>query len=224
MCVFRRWRWWWAQTRRRIFLWRLSWLSGTCGRGETGWTFCSTRPKTCPDKSRGLVQTCPRQQRWCCHSQCPIQRDPRPKLRRSLTTLTHSPRKCVSTCSQSPQGFIFWGTFGDFRHFAFWDCTQASYKCWILWEFQGHFPIGNLLFTIVRQRTFWTFAFKDITVTYTESGTPMLNWDSRYLCHFSTEMAEIWSPGTSFQDVWTCKISALYLLYFHSYETFSGNH
>ena len=62
------------------------------------------------------------------------------------------------------------------------------------------------------------------TVTYTESGTPMLNWDSRYLCHFSTEMAEIWSPGTSFQDVWTCKISALYLLYFHSYETFSGNH
>ena len=52
----------------------------------------------------------------------------------------------------------------------------------------------------------------------------MLNWDSRYLCHFSTEMAEIWSPGTSFQDVWTCKISALYLLYFHSYEIFSGNH
>ena len=62
------------------------------------------------------------------------------------------------------------------------------------------------------------------TVTYTESGTPMLNWDSRYLCHFSTEMAEIWSPGTSFQDVWTCKISALYLLYFHSYGTFSVNH
>ena len=44
------------------------------------------------------------------------------------------------------------------------------------------------------------------TVTYTESGTPMLSWDSRYLCHFSTEMAEIWSPGTYFQDVWTCKI------------------
>ena len=53
-----------------------------------------------------------------------------------------------------------------------------------------------------------------LTVTYTESGTVMLNWDSRYLCHFSTEMAEIWSPGTSFQDVWTCKISALYFLYF----------
>ena len=61
-------------------------------------------------------------------------------------------------------------------------------------------------------------------VTYTESGTPMLNWDSRYICHFSTEMAEAWSPGTSFQDVWTYKISALYLLYFKSYETFSGNH
>ena len=56
----------------------------------------------------------------------------------------------------------------------------------------------------------------------TESGTVMLNWDSRYLCHFSTEMAEIWSPGTSFQDVWTCKISALYLLYFQSYESFCG--
>ena len=24
-------------------------------------------------------------------------------------------------------------------------------------------------------------------VAYTESGTPMLNWDSQYLCHFSTE-------------------------------------
>ena len=63
------------------------------------------------------------------------------------------------------------------------------------------------------------------TVTYTESGTPMMNWDSQYLCHFSTEMAEIWSSGTSFQDDWTCRISALlYLLYFQSYETFSGNH
>ena len=62
------------------------------------------------------------------------------------------------------------------------------------------------------------------TVTYTESGTPMLNWDSRYLCHFTTEMAEIWSPVTSFQDVWTYKISALNLLYFQSYQTFSGNH
>ena len=35
-------------------------------------------------------------------------------------------------------------------------------------------------------------------------------------------MAEIWSPGTSFQDVWTHKFSALYLLYFRSYEIFSG--
>ena len=46
-------------------------------------------------------------------------------------------------------------------------------------------------------------------------------WDSGYLCHFSTEMAEIWCPGTSFQDDWTYKFSALYLLYFQSYETFS---
>ena len=61
-----------------------------------------------------------------------------------------------------------------------------------------------------------------VTVRETESGTVMLNWDSRYLCHFSTKMAEIWSPGTSFQDVWTCKISALYLLYFQSYESFCG--
>ena len=49
-------------------------------------------------------------------------------------------------------------------------------------------------------------------------------WDSGYLCHFSTEMAEIWCAGTFFQDVWTYKISAFYLLYFQSYETFSGNH
>ena len=37
---------------------------------------------------------------------------------------------------------------------------------------------------------------------------------SQYLCHLSTELAEIWSPGTFFEDVWTYKISALYLLYF----------
>ena len=46
------------------------------------------------------------------------------------------------------------------------------------------------------------------TVRETESETVMLNWDSRYLCHFSTEMAEIWSPSTSIQDVWTNKVSA----------------
>ena len=34
-------------------------------------------------------------------------------------------------------------------------------------------------------------------------------------------MAEIWSPGTFFKDVWANKISALYLLYFQSYKTFS---
>ena len=53
-------------------------------------------------------------------------------------------------------------------------------------------------------------------------GTGHCFWDSGYLSHFSTEMAEIWSPGTSFQDVWTHKFSALYLLYFRSYEIFSG--
>ena len=70
---------------------------------------------------------------------------------------------------------------------------------------------------------FFIFAMREkCTVTYIESGTPMLTWDSRYLCHFSTKMAEIWSPGKSFQDVLTYKISALYLLYFQSYESFCG--
>ena len=55
-------------------------------------------------------------------------------------------------------------------------------------------------------------------------GTGHCFWDSRYLCHFSTEMAEILFPGTFSKGVWTHKISALYLLYFQSYETFSGNH
>ena len=48
--------------------------------------------------------------------------------------------------------------------------------------------------------------------------------DTPYLCHFSTEMAEIWSPATSYQDVFAYKISALYHLYFQSNETFSGSH
>ena len=47
-------------------------------------------------------------------------------------------------------------------------------------------------------------------------GTLHRFWKS--LRHFSTEMAEIWCPGTSFQDDWTHKISALYLLYFLSLE------
>ena len=63
------------------------------------------------------------------------------------------------------------------------------------------------------------------------SGTSTVNFivlehlhrfgDSGYLCHFSTKMAEILCPGTSFQDDWTYKFSALYLLYFQSYETLS---
>ena len=48
--------------------------------------------------------------------------------------------------------------------------------------------------------------------------------DTPYLCHFATEMAEIWSPATSYQDVFAYKISALYHLYFQSYETFSEIH
>ena len=44
-----------------------------------------------------------------------------------------------------------------------------------------------------------------------------VKWITLYLCCLLTEMAEIWSPGTFFQDVWTCKISALYLLYFQNY-------
>ena len=59
------------------------------------------------------------------------------------------------------------------------------------------------------------------TVNFIVLGHLHRFWDSGYLCHFSTEMAEIWCPGTSFQDDWTHKISALYLLYFQSYETFS---
>ena len=42
------------------------------------------------------------------------------------------------------------------------------------------------------------------------------------LCLFSTEMAEIWSPATSYQDVFVYKISALYHLFFQSYKAFSG--
>ena len=63
--------------------------------------------------------------------------------------------------------------------------------------------------------------FLNITVRDIVFGTRHCFWDSGYLCHFSTEMAEIWCPGTSFQDDWTYKFSALYLLYFQSYETFS---
>ena len=55
-------------------------------------------------------------------------------------------------------------------------------------------------------------------------GTGHCFWDSGYLCHFSTEMAEIWSLGTFFEDVWTHKISALCYLYFQTYESFSRNH
>ena len=45
-----------------------------------------------------------------------------------------------------------------------------------------------------------------------------------YLCHFSTEMAEIWSPATAYQDVFAYKILAFYHMYFQSYKAFSGSH
>ena len=60
------------------------------------------------------------------------------------------------------------------------------------------------------------------TVGGTSSWTSERQVGHRYLCHFSTEMTEIWSPGTIFQDVLSCHISALYYLCFKSYEPFSG--
>ena len=61
-----------------------------------------------------------------------------------------------------------------------------------------------------------------LTVNFIVFGTLHCFWDSGYLCHFSTEIAEIWSPGTFFKDVWAYKISAQNLLYFRSYKIFSG--
>ena len=57
---------------------------------------------------------------------------------------------------------------------------------------------------------------KSATVYKLEAQVALLHAKllSQYLCHLSTELAEIWSPGTFFEDVWTYKISALYLLYF----------
>ena len=60
------------------------------------------------------------------------------------------------------------------------------------------------------------------TVNFIVFGTLHCFWDSGYLCHFSTEIAEIWFPGTFFKDVWAYKISAQNLLYFRSYKIFSG--
>ena len=70
--------------------------------------------------------------------------------------------------------------------------------------------------------TSWNPVFT--TVGRTSNWTKNVKLDTRYLCHFSTEIAEIWTPGTFFEDVWTYKISALYPLYSQSYESFSGNH
>ena len=60
------------------------------------------------------------------------------------------------------------------------------------------------------------------TVGGTSSWTRERQFGHRYLCHFWTEMAEIWSPATFFQDVFAYKISALYHLYFQRYKAFSG--
>ena len=51
-------------------------------------------------------------------------------------------------------------------------------------------------------------------------GTGHCFWDSRYLCYFSTEMAEILFPGTSRQN----QQNFSSLLYCQSYANFSGNH
>ena len=62
------------------------------------------------------------------------------------------------------------------------------------------------------------------TVGGMSSWTRERQFGHRYLCHFWTEMAKIWSPGTFFQGVWACQISALYHFYFQSYQTFTENH
>ena len=72
-------------------------------------------------------------------------------------------------------------------------------------------------------KLFWFYYSKPVGTTVT--GSPSCSFARQValsnLGHFSMEMAEIWSPGTFFADIWTYKISALYLLYFQSYYTFS---
>ena len=52
-----------------------------------------------------------------------------------------------------------------------------------------------------RYFAFDRFSVSNNTVGRTSSWTRERQFGHRYLCHFSTEMAEIWCPGTSFQDV-----------------------
>ena len=66
------------------------------------------------------------------------------------------------------------------------------------------------------------YSFHWTTLGGTSSESQDVKWLTIYICYLWTEMAKILLPGTFSEDIWPYKISPLYLLYFHSYETFNG--
>ena len=120
-------------------------------------------------------------------------------------------------------------------------CTQADLSCWILSQRAIRFSSSSLLSRIRPanlRRNSWiknsmshfvlTVIFEFLHQLLSNRTTVVCRSfrqcarqsDTPYLCHFATEMAEIWSPATSCQDVFVYKISALYHLYFQSYKAF----
>ena len=82
---------------------------------------------------------------------------------------------------------------------------------------------GSIFLITSRESAAYPLYKSDVFIigSLTVTGSPSLSVSVSNLCQFTTERAEIWSPGTFCADIWTYKISALYLLYFQSYSTFS---
>ena len=94
-----------------------------------------------------------------------------------------------------------------------YSCEDHSFQKWNNKDYSGH----HLGFSPwPKQAAFRALAYSGVQVI------PSPCTSIRHPISFSTEMAEIWSPATFFQDVFAYKISALYHLYFQSYKAFSG--
>ena len=85
------------------------------------------------------------------------------------------------------------------------------------------YDIEKRLSTNIVDKHFFTLNNKQNRLLSEERqvGHANVNLDIDIFVIFELNLAKIWSPGTFFQGVWACQISALYLLFFQSYETFN---
>ena len=102
-------------------------------------------------------------------------------------------------------------------------CWQLEERSYLDFDLTDHFTSGLLLMYII-----WKchMSHDNLYVIPSPGGYRRwqvkwiflhMKWISQYLGRPPSQMAEIWPPGIFLQYIWTCKVSASYLLYIRNF-------